>query len=98
MRWGLGFDKYRSVAERIDDMITGAANCAKTVKPEGFLLIKSQDQVANHRVFWLSEILSPFGMRKVDELYLVSTPRTQRTQKHSRRNYSTLAVFRKEGY
>ena len=93
MRWGLGFDAYRSVKSRIEDMELGLRNCAKAVRPGGSLLVKSQDQVANHRVHWLSESLSPQAMRKVDELYLVSTPRTQRTQKHSRRNYSTLAIF-----
>lgn len=93
MRWGLGFDSYKSIKARTEDMARGLANCARAVKRGGFLLVKSQDQVANHRVHWLSELLSPKGFRKIDELYLVSTPRTQRTQKHARRNYSTLSIF-----
>ena len=93
-----GVDEAMPVSRRLEVIETGAHHCAGLVRPRGFLLVKTQAQVACGRVHWqpalVEATVADLGFRKVDELHLVHTSRPQRSQVHARRNHSTLSVFR----
>lgn len=96
-----GVTEYRSVHEKHTLIIDGIAECARVLAPSGFLLLKCQDQVCSGRVHWQTRIFADYAermhdMRLVDSL-LVPGMRKQpegRSQKHARRNYSTLLILK----
>lgn len=88
--------------DRIDLMKRGQKECARVLKPGGYLLSKCQDQVVSGKVVWQTDIMTAQGIHdglvKVDRLDILTRPRPQphARQMHARRNYSTLLVFRKQ--
>lgn len=89
--------------QRLDLIEAGLAECARVLKPGGYLLVKCQDQVEGGKVRWQTDRVTaaatgPLELVKVDA-FLFRSYRPQpagRTQQHARRNYSTLFVFQKE--
>lgn len=88
--------------DRIELMKRGQKECARVLKPGGYLLTKCQDQVVSGRVVWQTDIMTAQaihdGLVKVDRLDILTTPRPQphSRQVHARRNSSHLLVFRKK--
>jgi hypothetical protein len=81
----------------------GITECVRVLKLGGHLLVKCQDQVCSVQVRWQTHDFAAhaesLGSRLVDALHLPSY-RSQpegRSQRHARRNYSTMLVFRLEG-
>lgn len=78
----------------------GVQECARVVKPGGYLLVKCQDQVCSGKVRWQTDLvtnaLELYGWEKVDRMDLLSyRPQPAGTsQVHARRNSSQLLVFR----
>lgn len=80
-------------------MYDGMTECARVLAPEGFLLMKCQDQVNGGRVRWQTHMFGQhgetLGLRLVDELFMLAyrkQPHGTR-QVHARRNMSALLVF-----
>jgi hypothetical protein len=101
-----GFDErygtnrpYRPLAEVRHDMLTGLSECARVTRPRGYVIVKCQDQISSGKYQWqvgwvINHALSE-GMELVDQVHIKSY-RSQpvgRTQKHTRRNYSTFVVL-----
>lgn len=95
--------------ERHQLIMDGMTECARVTAPNGYLLVKCQDQVNGGKMRWQTDIFTrhgeSLGLVKVDRFDILTTPRPQpaRTradgaesvQGHARRNYSTLLVFQK---
>lgn len=87
--------------DRIDLMKRGQKECSRVLKPGGYLLTKCMDQVVSGKVVWQTDIMTAQaihdGLTKVDQLLYLTNPRPQphSRQCHSRRNYSSLLIFRK---
>ncbi len=98
-----GVDIRATTAERHDLIRRGMTECARVLKPAGFLLLKCMDQVASGKVQWQTLEFSTYGVDVLDltledSLLMLTNPRKQpagRKQVHARRNYSTMLVFRK---
>lgn len=90
--------------ERIDSASIGAIHCAQMVQVGGFLLTKTQPNVAGGRVRWqprtmAAAVESVLGFAQVDEFVFQNRPRPQppgRRQLTARRNYSVLSVFKRD--
>lgn len=80
-------------------MYDGMAECARVLAPEGYLLMKCQDQVNGGRVNWQTHMFAKKGeeleLRLVDELFMLAyRPQPHGTrQVHARRNMSALLVM-----
>jgi SAM-dependent methyltransferase len=90
--------------ERMDLCYRGIDECFRVLKPGGYLLVKAMDQVVSGKKVWqtieFANRATVNGHRLVDQLHMLTSPRPQppgRRQVHSRGNYSTLLVFKKEG-
>lgn len=87
--------------DRMHLCFKGIDECARVTAQGGTLLIKCQDQVCSGAVRWQTlEFAAHARMRGcelIDMLHLISyRPQPEgRSQKHARRNYSTLLVTRK---
>lgn len=88
--------------DRIDLMICGLAECARVVRPSGYVLAKCQDQVCSGQVRWQTDILTEAGrakcLDKIDRFDMLGTGRPQpdgRRQVHARHRPSSLLVFRR---
>ena len=88
-------DRHRLVRDGITD-------CARVLKPGGYLLLKCQDQVCSGAIRWQTDEFTDhaFGesLRKVDRFDVLGTSRPQpagRKQVHAHGRPSTLLVFRK---
>lgn len=89
----------RTLQWLIDD---GLTECARVLKPKGYLLCKVQDYISSGKLWpgthhTLTHALS-IGLTLVDRFEHIGNPRPQpsrRRQVHARRNLSTLLVFRK---
>ena len=87
--------------DRITLMQKGQKECARVLKPGGYLLTKCQDQVVSGKKVWQTDIMTAQaiqdGLVKVDRLDFLTNPRPQPhdRQVHARQNYSTLLIFRK---
>jgi len=79
----------------------GIVECIRVLKPEGFLLLKCQDQVCSGKVRWQTRLFADWaeehGVDLIDRMDLLAyRPQPAgRRQVHARRNHSTLLVFRK---
>ncbi len=78
----------------------GITECARVLAPEGYLLVKCQDQVEGGKVRWQTRMFADhgegLGLALIDSLLMLAY-RAQphgRRQVHARRNLSTLLVFR----
>lgn len=92
---------YRSWQSKHALIRDGMTECTRVLKRGGILLVKMQDQVCSGHVRWQTKEFwlhaSTIGLDLIDELLLPSY-RAQpegRSQRHARRNYSTLQVYRK---
>lgn len=89
--------------DRLQLMKDGVVECARVLKPKGYLLVKCMDQVVSGKVVWQTDHMTATainaGCVKVDRLDFLTSPRPQphSRQLHARRNYSTLLIFRKVG-
>jgi hypothetical protein len=98
-RYGVGLSARWQ--DRIELMKRGQKECARVLKPGGYLLTKCQDQVVSGKVVWQTDIMTAQGIHdglvKVDRLDILTNPRPQphSRQVHARRNSSSLLVFRK---
>lgn len=83
--------------DRMDLILDGVVECCRVAAD--YALVKCQDQVCSGQVRWqtddITAVARACGMRKVDRLDLLSyRPQPKgRSQKHARRNSSTLLVF-----
>ena len=88
-------DRHRLIRE-------GTVECLRVLKRGGFLLLKCQDQVNGGKVRWQTMDFAwhagLYGGRLVDMLHMLGgRPQPEGTsQRHARRNMSTLLVLRKE--
>ena len=91
---------YMPMGKRHRLMIDGLIEAVRITRPGGFVLVKCQDQVSSGQVRWQTDLMTETGVAagavKVDLLH-VRGYRQQppgRTQKHARRDYSSLLVFK----
>ena len=70
------------------------------VRSKGTLLVKCMDQVVSGKKVWQTHLVTnavtesgDFTLE--DRMDMLITPRKQRSQIHSRQNYSTLLIFRR---
>lgn len=87
--------------DRMALIFEGVLECARLVKPRGYVLVKCMDQVCSGRVRWqtmeVRDVALDQGLSLEDRLDMVSF-RAQpegRRQVHARRNASTLLIFQK---
>lgn len=80
----------------------GIKECARVLKPKGFLIVKAKDYISSGKFFdgtgEAKTAALGAGLRYVDRFEHLGSPGPQpkhKTQKHSRRNLSTLLVFSK---
>lgn len=91
--------KWQDRHTLVCEMLTEAA---RIVRSKGHVLLKCQDQVCSGRIRWQTWEFSEYaeqecGLRLVDSLMLVGKRKQPAgNQKHARRNYSTLLIFRKD--
>lgn len=97
---GYGISDYRRWQDRMDLIVRGVTSCARVA--DRYLLVKCQDQVCSGQVRWqtddVTETAVAAGFRKRDRFDLVTAQRPQpsgRSQKHARRNHSTLLIFQR---
>lgn len=96
-----GVDQKASVLERHGLMLDGLTECLRVTKPGGLVFAKCQDQVCAGRMQWQSHMMALHGGMQGADLHdslMVMSYRPQpegRTQKHIRRDYSTLLIFKK---
>lgn len=87
-------DRYQLIFDGIDE-------CMRVLRPKGILMVKCQDQVCGGKVRFQTLDFSNHAISRGAELidsFNIKSYRPQpkgRSQKHARRNYSTLLVFRK---
>lgn len=91
---------YMPMGKRHKLMVDGLREAIRITRTDGFVLVKCQDQVSSGRVRWQTDLMTETaveaGAEKVDLLH-VRGYRQQppgRTQKHARRDYSSLLVFK----
>lgn len=96
-----GVDIVSSRGDRHDLIRAGIDECARVLAPNGWLLIKCQDQVNGGKVRWQTREFADHaeqkhGLRLVDALIMIGgRPQPAgRSQLHARRNYSTMLVLR----
>lgn len=88
--------------DRMQLICDGITECVRVLKIGGYLLVKCQDQVCSGQVRWQTHEFAAhaavLGCRLKDMLHLQSYREQPpgRTQKHARRNYSTMLVLVKE--
>jgi hypothetical protein len=81
-------------------IIPGFKECVRVTKPGGVILVKCMDYISSGK-FWPGQFHLAFEATAlvdiIDLLYMVrsSSPQSQTTQVHARRNVSALFVFRK---
>ncbi len=96
-----GIQKYQRWQDREQMILDGISECVRVLRPRGFLLVKCQDQVSSGEVRWQTFTFTKHaesrGCRLVDHFLLPSyRPQPKGTsQKHARRNYSSLLVLQK---
>lgn len=99
-RYGMA-DTPRTPRELFEYNSDGFAECARVVKPRGFIVYKSQDYITSGKfqpvTHWIID--HAFGFASyVDRFEHISGVRPQppgRRQVHARRNLSTLLVFKR---
>lgn len=95
-----GTDSYTRWQDRMSLLIRGLRECAR-VLGDGYLLVKCKDQVSSGKVRWqtieLANEAREIGLGLVDRFdYLSYRPQPKdRSQRHARRNASTLLVFKR---
>lgn len=84
--------------ERYDLLLTGLVECCRVAKKR--ILAKCMDQVCNNakrfQTFDFMVQAGHCGFKLIDRFDMLKTPPWQRSQVHSRQNYSTLLIFERE--
>ncbi len=97
-----GMDRSGKTPAEVQELMDlGTKEAYRVLKPKGVLLLRCQDYISGGK-FWPGTFYSmrtavDCGFTLVDRLERISSPRPQpsgRTQRHARRNLSTLLVFR----
>jgi hypothetical protein len=95
-----GVHTVASRDQRHQPIYDGIDECARVLKPRGYLLLKCMDQVNGGKVRWQTRLFADHaehkhGMRLVDALLMLGgRPQPAgRRQQHARRNYSTMLVL-----
>ncbi len=97
-----GMDRSGKSPAEVQEVIDlGVKEAFRVLRPKGVLLLRCQDYISGGK-FWPGTFYSmraalDYGFTAVDRLERISAPRPQpsgRTQRHARRNLSTLLVFR----
>lgn len=98
-----GIDENITPDQRMGKCCHGLIEAIRVTKRRGMVLMKCQDQVVSGKKVWqtmkFTSLANSEGCRLVDQLHFLVRPRPQpegRRQVHSRGNYSTLLVFKKE--
>lgn len=97
-----GVHVVRSWQDRHALIRAGIVECARVLRPGGYLLLKCQDQVCSGRVRWqtreFADTAEAAGCRLVDRFDLLGgrAQPSGRRQVHARRNHSTLLVLLRE--
>lgn len=79
----------------------GLRELYRVIKPNGFILVKCQDEVYGCKQRWshieIKDIAEELGLYARDMFVLVNTktPKVHHNQKHARKNHSYLWVFEK---
>lgn len=95
-----GIADHATVGDRYSIIRQGLHECNRILKPHGILLFKCQDQVSSGKVHWQTIDFHNYAhfvleMNLIDMFHMFGNSRPQRTQVHSRRNYSSLMIFEK---
>jgi SAM-dependent methyltransferase len=96
-----GTDVRMHWEQRIELIKDGIEECVRVTKNGGYILVKCQDQVCSGQIRWQADIFTRHAeylrCRKVDRFDILSYRKQPpgRSQKHARRNSSTLLVFQK---
>jgi len=100
-RYGINVKKRWQ--ERYKDIEDGLLELSRVTKKKGFLLLKCQDMVSSGAVRWQTIDFTNYatkfcGMKLEDWLIYPGTSNQNeaRGQKHARRNYSSLLIFKKK--
>jgi len=92
-----GTNENTKLKDKINLLLLGVVFASQCVRRGGYVLVKCQDQVAagkkQQQRRMVQDVGALFGLKWVDELHLVTGVRSQRTQKTSRSNFSTLVVM-----
>lgn len=89
-----GTDKPMRWQDRLANIEAGARECYRV--SSSYTLIKCQDQIVSGKlVLQTRHIMDALDRTPVEWLNFLHTPPRQRSQKHARRNYSTLLIFKK---
>lgn len=95
-------DPYMSIEYRHEMIRLGLDECVRVTRVGGHILLKCQNQVSSGKIRWqvleFAQEAEFMGAELIDMFHLPSyRPQPSgRKQKHSRQNYSTLLVFRKD--
>ena len=79
----------------------GLDEARRICKPGGIILVKCMNYINSGRyqpeVFVMWEAATAFGLQMVDQFIMIrrSGPQSQKTQVHTRNNYSVLLIFQK---
>lgn len=84
-------------------MVAGLRECARIVRPKGYVLVKCQDQVCSGKMRWQTDLMTEcgtdLGLDKVDEFLMlghhIPQPMEGRKQKHAHARPSSLLIFQK---
>lgn len=96
-----GTDGRMHWEQRIELIKDGMEECVRVAKSGGYILVKCQDQVCSGKIRWQTDIFTEWAKHlrcsKVDRFDMISYRKqpSGRRQVHSRRNSSTLLVFKK---
>lgn len=92
-----GINKKIPWQEKVVTILEGAVECARVA--DRFLLVKTQDQICSGKPRWLTDEITntvtrlDFWKRDRFDMLSYRPQPTGRSQKHARRNTSTLLVF-----
>ena len=95
-----GTDQKVRWQDRLELVVEGSVGASRMVRSKGTLLVKCMDQVVSGKKVWQTHLVTnavtesgDFTLE--DRMDMLITPRKQRSQIHSRQNYSTLLIFRR---
>lgn len=98
-----GVHVYTDWKDRLELIRQGITECARVLRPGGYLLLKCQDQVCSGKVRWQTRLFpdhaETVGLTLVDRFDLITSGRPQpagRRQLHARRNSSSLLILERQ--
>lgn len=94
--------KSSSHSEIMELYRAGINELYRIIKPDGFILVKCQDEVYGCKQCWshieIKDMAEAMGLYARDMFILVNTrtPKVHHNQKHARKNHSYLWIFEKK--